>query len=64
MISNNKDDMELNCTFGMVMTNFLIHLWNLCISFPNHNIAIHANNVISCFRQLKHHPNIMRAFPL
>ncbi len=54
-----KDGMELNCTFGMVMTNFLTYLWNLRITFPNRDIAIHANNVKSCFWQLKHHPNVI-----
>ncbi len=44
------------------MPDFLTHIWNLRISFPCRDIAIHANNVKSCFRQLKHYPNVMGAF--
>ncbi len=57
-----KDRTELSCTFGTVMADFLTHLWNLRITFPNCNIAIPANNAKLCFRQLKHHPNTMGAF--
>ncbi len=53
---------DLNYTFCTAMTNFLTHLWNLRITFPKHDIDIHANNVKSCFRQLNHHPHVMRAF--
>ncbi len=62
LMTSTKDRTELNCTFGTVMTNFFTHLWNLRITFPNQDIAIHANNVKSCFRQFKHHPNFMGAF--
>ncbi len=44
------------------MTDFLTHIWNLRISFPKRDIAIHANDIKSCFRLLKHHPNVMGAF--
>lgn len=54
--------LEQNSTALSIMTNFLVHIWNLCITFPDHNIAFHANNVKSCFRQLKHHPNDVGAF--
>ncbi len=57
-----KDGTELDCTFGMVMTDFLTHLWNLRISYPDCDVAVHANDVKSCFRQLKHHCNVMGAF--
>ena len=61
-MTSTKQGTELDCTFGTVMTNFLTHIWNLRITFPDRDIAIHANNVKSCFRQLKHHPDVMGAF--
>ncbi len=62
LMTSTKDNTDLDCTFGMVMTDFLNHLWNLRITFPNHDIAIHGNDVKSCVRQLKHHPDVMGAF--
>ncbi len=62
LMTSTKDGMELNCTFGTVMTDFLTHLWNLRITFPDCDITIHANKTKSCFRQLKHHPDVMGAF--
>ena len=35
---------------------------NLCISYPKDDIVIHANDVKSCFRQIKHHPDVVGAF--
>ncbi len=62
LMTSPKHSMGLDCTFGTVMTNFLTHLWNLKITSPDRNIAIYANDVKSCLRQLKHHPDIMGAF--
>ncbi len=50
LMTSTSQGTELDCTFRTVMTNFLTHIWNLLISFPNRDIAIHANNVKSCFR--------------
>ncbi len=49
LMTSTNQGTELNCTFGTVMTDFLTHIWNLHISFPQQDIAIHANNVKSCF---------------
>ncbi len=62
LMTSTKQGTELDCTFGTVMTNFLIHIWHLRITFPEWDIAIHTNNVTSCFCQLKHHPDVMGAF--
>ncbi len=62
LMTSTNDSTGLNCTFSMVMTDFLTHLWNLRITIPDCDIAIHANSVKSCFQQLKHHPNVMGAF--
>ncbi len=49
LMTSTNQGTELDCTFGTVMTDFLTHMWNLRISFPNRDIAIHTNNVKSCF---------------
>ncbi|KAL7539229.1 hypothetical protein ACHAWF_006339, partial [Thalassiosira exigua] len=49
--------------FGDVLTRLLTRIWNLRISYPLRDIIIitHANDVKSCFQQLKHHPDVMGA---
>ena len=53
---------ELDCEFGTALTRVLQRVWNLRITYPDRDIVIHANDVKSCFRQLKHHPDVMGAF--
>ena len=37
-------------------------MYNLQISYPTDDIVVHANDVKSCFRQIKHHPDVAGAF--
>jgi hypothetical protein len=53
---------ELQCLFGDSFTKILVRIWNLRISYPYHDIVLHASDVKSCFRQLKHHPDVVGAF--
>ena len=53
---------ELHCEFGNVCKEILIRAYNLRISYPTDNIVVHANDVKSCFRQIKHHPDVAGAF--
>ena len=53
---------ELDCDYGKVLERLLIRIWNLRVTYPNQDIVIHANDVKSCFRQLKHHPDVAGAF--
>ena len=53
---------ELDCDYGTVLTKILIRIWNLRITYPFLDIVLHANDVKSCFRQMKHHPDVMGAF--
>ncbi len=53
---------ELHCKFGTIRADILICAYNLCISYPNDDIVIHANDIKSCFCQIKHHPDIVRIF--
>ena len=53
---------KLHCEFSSVWEGILICVYNLRISYPNNDIVIHVNDVKSCFRQIKHHPDIVGAF--
>jgi hypothetical protein len=61
-MTSTQRGVELDCNYGQVLTRILERVWNLRISHPFRDIAIHANDVKSCFRQLKHHPDVMGAF--
>ena len=53
---------ELKCEFGSVREDILVRAYNLRISYPDDDIVVHANDVKSCFRQVKHHPDVAGAF--
>ena len=53
---------ELDCQYGDVLKRVLTRIWNLRLSYPDKEIVIHASDVKSCFRQLKHHPSVAGAF--
>jgi hypothetical protein len=53
---------EDDCLFGTVREKIFQRIYNLRISFPEEDIVLHANDVKSCFRQVKLHPDIMGAF--
>ena len=42
--------------------DILVRAYNLRISYPDDDIVVHANDVKSCFRQVKHHPDVAGAF--
>ncbi len=62
MMTSTSDGTELNCDYGRVLTRILIRIWNLRVTYPLRDIIPHANDVKSCFRQIKHHPDVMGAF--
>ena len=53
---------EMDCAYGDVLLRLLTRIWNLRITYPAQDIVLHCNDVKSCFRQLKHHPDIVGAF--
>ncbi len=53
---------EFDCEYGTVFQRLMIRIYNLRITYPKQDIIIHANDVKSCFRQMKHHPDVMGAF--
>eukprot|EP00804_Cyclotella_cryptica_P019196 CCRYP_006111-RA/>CCRYP_006111-RA protein AED:0.13 eAED:0.35 QI:0/0/0/1/0/0/2/0/649 len=62
MMTSTKAGVELNCIFGDTFEKILTRIWNLRITYPQQDIIIHANDVKSCFRQIKHHPDCAGAF--
>jgi hypothetical protein len=62
MMTEDASKSELPCDFGLVKLRLYTRIYNLCITYPSKDIVIHANDVKSCFRQLKHHPDCMGAF--
>jgi hypothetical protein len=49
---------KLKWEFGSVCDVILVCAYNLWISYPYDDIVLHANDVKSCFRQIKHHPSM------
>ena len=62
MMTSTAEGTELECQFGRSFHDLLQRCWNLRISYPDQDIILHSNDVKSCFRQLKHHPDVMGAF--
>ena len=62
MMTENAAESELRCNFGLVKLRLFTRIYNLRITYPDKDIVIHANDVKSCFRQLKHHPAVAAAF--
>ena len=62
MMTSCAKDTELHCAFGDVKKRLYTRIYNLRITYPLLDIIIHANDVKSCFRQLKHHPDVVGAF--
>lgn len=62
MMTSTKKGVELKCGYGDVLQRVLIRIWRLRIQYPYLDIILHANDVKSCFRQMKHHPDVVGAF--
>ena len=55
---------EMPCLYGDTLLTLLERIWDLRISYPGRYIVTHANDVKSCFKQMKLHPDIMPAFSI
>ncbi|KAL7544775.1 hypothetical protein ACHAWF_013580 [Thalassiosira exigua] len=64
MMTSTPLGVELNCEYGDVLITLLERIWDLRITYPLRDIVTHANDVKSCFKQMKLHPDIMAAFSL
>ena len=55
---------EMDCLYGDTMQTLLERIWDLRGTYPNRDTVIHTNDVQSCFKQMKLHPDIMPAFSI
>ena len=62
MMTSTKLGTEADCLFGSVRELIWARLYNLRADNPDKDLIIHANDVKSCFRQIKLHPDVMGAF--
>ena len=62
MMTSTSQGTEMACLYGNTFVSLLEQVWNLCITYPTLDIITHANDVKSCFKQMKLHPDIMPAF--
>ena len=62
MMTSTHLGVEDECLFGTVRERIWMRAYNLRITYPSTEIIVHANDVKSCFRQLKLHPDCMGAF--
>lgn len=62
LMTSTRFGTEDDCLFGSVRERIYSRIYNLRITYDSDDIIVHANDVKSCFRQLKLHPDIMGAF--
>lgn len=62
MMTSTHLGVELECGYGTVYQRIFERLYNLRISYPDDDLVIHANDIKSCFRQIKHHPDVVGGF--
>ena len=55
---------ELYCKYGDTLPTLLDRVWDLRSTYPLLDIILHIDNVKSCFKQMKLHPNIMAALAI
>ena len=56
--------------FGSILHREFISVWDtvltcvysLCITYPHNDIVVHANDIKSCFYQIKHHLEVIGYF--
>ena len=64
MMTSTRYGTEMPCLYGDTFVTLLERIWDLRITYPEHDIVTHANDGKSCFRQMKMHPDIMTAFSI
>jgi len=62
MMTSTSKGTEMDCLYGDTLLTLLERIYDLRITYPTKDIALHANDVKSCFKQMKLHPDIMPAF--
>jgi len=64
MMTSTRFGTEMLCLYGDTFVQLLERIYDLRITYPLLDIILHANDVKSCFKQLKLHPDIMPAFSI
>ena len=64
MMTSTSEGSELDCLYGDVALLLYERIWDLRITYPNMDIILHANDVKSCFKQMKLQPDVMPAFSI
>ena len=64
MMASTRFATEMLCLYGDTFIQLLERIYDLRISYPLLDIILHANDVKSCFKQLRLHPDIMPAFTI
>ena len=64
MLTSTKLGTEMKCLYGDTLTQLLERIYDLRITYPLQDIVIHANNVKSCFKQMRLHPDIIPVFSI
>ena len=62
MMTSTSQGTEMTCLYGDTFVSLLERVWDLRITYPTLDIVTHANDVKSCFKQMKLHLDIMPAF--
>ena len=52
---------ELDCLYDNVALLLYGRIWDLRVTYPHSDIILHANDVKSCFKQIKLQPDFMPA---
>ena len=63
-MTSTRHGTEMACSCGDTFVSLLERIWDLRITYPSQDIVTHANDVKSCFKQMKLHPDIMPAFSI
>ncbi len=64
MMTSTRFGTEMLCLCGDTFIHLLERIYDLRITYPLWDIVLHANDVKSCFKQLKLHLDIMPAFSI
>jgi hypothetical protein len=64
MMTSTSEETELDCLYGDVALLLYERIWDLRVTYPNMDIILHANDVKSCFKQMKLQPDVMPAFSI
>ena len=62
MMTSTSKGTEMDCLYGDTLLTLLERIYDLRITYPTKDIALHVNDAKSCFKQMKLHPDIMPAF--